>query len=143
MTSTQQNKSSRQRTKSSKKSLLIRLSESCNLHRKNCHEECDDEHDMDCNTDHPSPRCLSDMKDLRSIIPMIEASCLGTSMKTSGNEKREVASRVGTVSAVRNAIDPKEVNNLCLFYISVVECTYCPFAMELLFDHGRGGVESE
>lgn len=122
---------------SSNKSLLVRLSESCNLHRQNCHGS-DDENDIDYNAD-PSPQCLSDMKDLKSIIPMIEASCL----RKKRNESDSRAGDSSTGPATLRNIDPKEVNNLCLFYISVVECTYCPFSMDLLFDHGRGGIESE
>jgi len=64
---------------------------------------------------------------------MVESACASASTSTStldGKKKEKV-------------VDSKEIMNLCLFYISVVECTYCPHAMDLLFDCGRGGVESE
>lgn len=145
MSSNQQDSSSspsRDKLSSSNKSLLVRLSESCNFHRKNCHSSSSSD-DVDYNAD-PSPQCLSDMKDLKSIIPMIEASCLGMKMTSgeSDTSRRAGAPSTGPARAAHlRKVDPKEVNNLCLFYISVVECTYCPFMMDLLFDHGRGGVE--
>ena len=125
--SSRQSDSTRKKTTS--KSLLIRLSESCNSHRTKFHNP-DDEHDVECDSE-PSPQCSSDMKALRGIIPKIEASC----QCRKGSKDRSARGV--------NAIDPKEVNNLCLFYVSVLEGVYCPHSMELLFDHGRGGVESK
>ena len=50
----------------SSKSLLIRLSESCNSHRTKFHNP-DDDHDIDCDDSDPSPQCESDMKALKYI----------------------------------------------------------------------------
>jgi len=135
--SSRQSNSTRKKTPS--KSLLIRLSESCNSHRTKFHNP-DDEHDVECDSE-PSPQCSSDMKALRGIIPKIEASCQCRKLSKDGNRDRGEASDRSARDV--NAIDPKEVNNLCLFYVSVLECVYCPHSMELLFDHGRGGVESK
>ena len=131
------------RKKKSSKSLLVRLSESCTNHRKNCHHDDNDDDDALMN---PSSQCLSDMKSLKSIIPMIESACQCQHEPSADNMKQTSRSsqqlHQGSSSRKPNQ-DPKEIMNLCLFYISVVDCAYCPHAMDLLFDNGSGGVESE
>jgi hypothetical protein len=128
----------------SSKSLLIRLSESCNSHRTKFHNPDDHDHDIDCDDSDPSPQCESDMKALRGIIPMIEASCQCPEVKRDGADGNNASSSDGiTSSNVNDVVDPKEVHHLCLFYISVLDGAYCPHSIELLFDHGRGGVESK
>lgn len=79
---------------------------------------------------------------------MIEASCQCLKVKRGGNRAGDMNNVSSDRSASNgnsngNEVDPKEVNNLCLFYISVLDGAYCPHSIELLFDNGRGGVESK
>ncbi len=118
----------------------MRLSESCNSHRNNCHSNQDELTEHHEELGDPSDLCSSDMKALKQIIPKIESACqcqhsalsiTGTCVSNAAGSKK------------KEKVDPKEIMHLCFFYISVVECTYCPHAMNLLFDNGRNGVESE
>jgi hypothetical protein len=75
------------------------------------------------------------MKSLKKIIPMIESACRC--------QHGDTCSQSDGIKKTKEKVDPKEIMHLCFFYISVVECAYCPHAMNLLFDSGRDGVESE
>lgn len=111
--------------------LLIRLSQGCLRHQQTCHceneskerdqEGMGDEEEEETNeTEKDDSQCASEMQKLSRLIPLIEASCQ---------------------TAVH--ISPTEIQNLALFYISVVQRTYCPHSLLYIFKDGKGGIEGE
>lgn len=140
------------RKKKGSKSLLVRLSESCTSHKNTCHHHDDEHETIDDNDDGPSDQCSLDMNSLKKIIPIIEAACKcrqherereSLSDGNNGNSDGNTSTNATVSKKAKENVDPKEVMHLCLFYISVVECTYCPHAMNLLFDNGSDGLESK
>jgi hypothetical protein len=133
------------RKKKPSKSLLVRLSESCNSHKKNCHDNDGNENQNQNESGNSSEQCSSDMKALKKIIPIIESACRCQHGRGHGqdNQHQSNSRQMDGIKRAKDIVNPKEVMHLCFFYISVVECAYCPHAMSLLFDNGRDGVESE
>jgi hypothetical protein len=110
--------------------LLIRLSQGCLRHQQTCHSgnkskerdqegmEEEEEHEETKETETDDSQCASEMQKLSRLIPLIEASCQNTVH-----------------------ISPTEIQNLALFYISVVQRTYCPHSLLYIFKDGKGGIE--
>ena len=98
--------------------LLIRLSQGCLRHQQTCHSN--DESMTQGEGVEAQQQCASEMQKLSRLIPLIEASCL---------------------NAIH--ISPAEIQNLALFYISVVQRTYCPYSLLYIFNDGKGAVEGK
>jgi hypothetical protein len=115
--------------------LLTRLSQGCLRHQQTCHseneskerdqegmeeeEEHEEEETKETNeTEKDDSQCASEMQKLSRLIPLIEVSCQNTVH-----------------------ISPTEIQNLALFYISVVQRTYCPYSLLYIFKDGKGGIE--
>lgn len=79
-------------------------------------------HQQTCHPHHveDSDKCDTDMKKLAQLVPKIEATC---------RDAQDISHR--------------EVLNLALFYISVVQGTYCPHSLQQIFQGGKQGVESK
>lgn len=97
--------------------LLIRLSQGCLRHQQTCHSN---DESMAQGDGAEAQQCASEMQKLSRLIPLIEASCL---------------------NAIH--ISPAEIQNLALFYISVVQRTYCPYSLLYIFNDGQGAVEGK
>jgi len=88
--------------------LMVRLSDGCKFHQSKHHNQ-DDLEDLE-EGDEPSQDCFAEMKSLKSVVPFIEKEL-----------------------KLCKQVDPKDIVNLCHFYRSVIECTYCPHSMEIIF----------
>jgi hypothetical protein len=122
------------RNTKSTSNLLIRLSQGCLCHAQTCHSRDNEEEEEEEEENNESmvpkeqrrqqqeqnQQCASEMKKLARLIPLIEASCQ---------------------NAI--AISPSEIQNLALFYISVVQRIYCPYSLLYIFNNGKGGIEGE
>ena len=105
------------RKKKPSKSLLVRLSESCNSHKKNCHDNDDNENQNHNESGNSSEQCTSDMKALKKIIPIIESACRCQHGPGHGQDDQHQnnSRQMDGIKRGKDIVNPKEVMHLCFF----------------------------
>lgn len=116
-TNNQTSRSGDESSSSPSSSLIVMLAKGCKKHREQ-HEKEGDIHLLSDETQIPGS-CVKALSSLSRILPKVEqAYCASSTPK------------------------PGDIENLCDFYLSVVQRNFCPAALKL-FDHGRKPVESK
>lgn len=107
-------KHSSRRSSSSRKSsdFLSKLAKSCQQHSANCHKYGKTAVRLDTEEGPIPDQCRSDMEKLRNLLPEIEKKFRPPAKGERGPEAYDVA-------------------NLCDFYNSAMQGTYCPYAPHL------------
>ena len=109
----------KEKRETAKNTFLLKLADACNQHkRSHLHKEGGEDHHDDT-----VPNCCQeDLHTMKRILLRVEKQyVIGDS---DGGEKF------------------RDIENLCMLYRSIAADMFCPYAMRLLFQDGKEGIES-
>lgn len=97
--------------------ILLKLSHSCNLHLRSCHNEKNSNASIVDDDERVPLRCQNDLENLGNLLPQIELKFRPPEPGDEGPSAEDVV-------------------HLCAFYNSTMQSLYCPYAPRL-FEQGK------